>query len=361
MRLGVNARFLGARPTGVQRFARELVRALAGAAEPTLLVPRGIDAAENLPAGLPVVAGALPGPVWEQVELPRAARRAGVDVVLHPASSAPCWGGPHVVVLHDVLPLVRPDDFTRRYRLWARIAHVAAARRAAAVVTVSEWSADRIAEHAGIPRARITVVPQGAGPLDRPATPERVAEARRRHRLDEPYFLAVTGGDPRKGAAFLEEVWAGWADADRPRLVLVGGAHAHVHRARTPRPDGPGVRRLGHVPDEDLRALYTGAIALLHAAPAEGFGRPPLEALACGTRVVVAPYGPAREVLGDHAAVVPLEADRWRACLARLLCEPADERAERVRSGMRHAERFDWAVAARTILDVCADCARSPR
>lgn len=363
MRLGVNARYLTARPTGVQRFAHELVRALAPLVDTTLLVPGGGWSDEGVPPDAKVIEGRLRGPLYEQTELPVAARRSGLDVVLHPASAAPLVGGPHVVVLHDVLPLLQPGDFTLRYRLWARTAHFAAARRAAALVTVSEWSADRIAERLDIPRSRISVAVQGVGPLDRPAAPGQVADLRRRYGLGERFFVAVMGGDPRKGGAFLEAVWEGWlaGEAAGVDLVLVGDTYRTVHRSAPTSLGRAVVHRLGHVPDEDLRALYTGSVALLHPSLAEGFGRPPLEALACGTRVLVAPYGAAEEVLGDAADVVPLDRELWRAALEALLAEPAPRRADRLCAGARHAGRFRWDATATAVLTACEAVARSSR
>jgi glycosyltransferase involved in cell wall biosynthesis len=277
-----------------------------------------------------------------------------MSVLLHPASSAPLLGGPHVVVLHDVIPLARPHDFTRSYRMWTAVAHVRAARRAAAVLTVSDWSAEEIARRCGIPRGKLSVVGQGAGPLDSPALPSDVQTIRKRFELPERYVLAVLGGDPRKGASFLERLWSEWPPRDpRPDLVLVGRRAGGVHRAVPAREAASGIRRLGAVSDAELRALYTGAVGLLHPSAAEGFGRPPLEALACGTRVIVAPYGPARAVLGTAAEVVELDPARWRAAIAALLSESSAFRMDRIVRGRAWATRHDWERTVDRLWSVC--------
>jgi alpha-1,3-rhamnosyl/mannosyltransferase len=276
-----------------------------------------------------------------------------MSVVLHPASSAPLVGGPHVVVLHDVIPLARPGDFTLGYRIWTSVAHVRAAKRAAAVVTVSDWSAEEIARRCGIPRAKLSVVQQAPGPLDTPATPGEVRAVRRRLHLSDGYMLAVVGRDPRKGAAFLEQLWAHWPAAEaRPELVLVGRAAGSVHR-RGPGGEKDGVRRVGDVIDADLRALYTGAVGLLHPSAAEGFGRPPLEALACGTRVIAAPYAAARSALGGAAELVELDPARWRVAISGLLAEAPAIRTDRIARGRAWAARFDWELAVDRIWSVC--------
>ena len=354
MRLGVNGRFLAAPVTGVQRFAREVVRRLASRPEVTLMLPRGVGPPSDL-APERVSRGTLSGPLWEQIELPRRAHTEGVSVLLHPANSAPLVGGPHVVVLHDLIPLARPHDYTRTYRGWVRLAHARAARHAAAVVTVSDWSAYEIARLGRIPAERISVVPQAPGPLDAPAAPRDVDALRGRLGLHGRYFVALVGADPRKGEAFLRRVWSSWPQNERPpELILVGRKAGGVHRQRGGAPGASWMRRLGAVTDPDLRALYTGAVALLHPAEAEGFGRPPLEALACGTRVVAAPYGSARGALGSAADLVELHPDAWRRAIAGLLVEPSALRTARIDVGRAWATRFSWDDTADRIWAVCA-------
>jgi glycosyltransferase involved in cell wall biosynthesis len=352
MRLGFNGRFLSAAPGGVQRFALEVLRRLVSATEVVLFLPRGVDVPEDLPAPARIDTGRLRGPAWEQLELPIRRRRAGADLVLHPANAAPLWGGPHVVVLHDLAPLSEPEAFRLRYRLWARTAHARAAARAAAVVSVSDWSAREIERLLSLPSGHVTVARQGVAPLDAPAAPCEVEEVRRRLDLPDRYFLATTGGDPRKGEAFLREVWRTWPGGDPPALVIVGNHFARVHAANGRAPL-QGVTVLGYVPDADLRALYTGAVGLLYPSRFEGFGRPPLEALACGTRVLATPYGPAAEVLDGACEIVRADVRAWQRALAALLCEDGEVRAARLEEGRAAAATFEWDDAVSGILDVC--------
>lgn len=360
MRLGFNGRFLSAAPGGVQRFALEVLRRIASDVDVTLFLPRGGQAPEGLGGPVRVDTGWLPGRAWEQLELPARARRAGVGVLVHPANAAPLWGGPHVVVLHDLAPLSEPESFRLLYRVWARTAHAGAARRAAAVVSVSDWSAREIERLLGLPGGRVAVARQGVAPLDAPASANQVDALRRRLALPPRWFLATTGGDPRKGEAFLREVWRTWPTRERPGLVIVGTHFARVHaeRGQAPQED---VRVLGYVPDSELRALYTGAAALLYPSRFEGFGRPPLEALACGTRVLATPYGPAAEVLDGASTIVHADVGAWHEALALILGEDPQVRARRIEAGRATAARFDWANAVSCILDVCRRVAREGR
>ena len=350
MKLGINCRFLCARPTGVQRFAYEVTTRLCEREDTTLLVPsnhagKGVAAAR-------VQRGRLGGALWEQLELPGAARRAGVDVLLHPANACPRFGGPHVQVLHDLIPLTRPRDFRASYGLWVRWAHVGPARSAAGLLTVSEHARSEIARVTGISADSLRVVRQGVAPLDEPASAEAVGVVLGHYRIPDHYFLTMGAGDVRKGMDFLHDVYARWS-AERGRdvaLVVVGDAYEGVHRDV---PDHSALLALGHVPDEELRALYTGSLAFLFPSIEEGFGRPPLEALACGTRVVAATYPAAEEVLADRADLVRRDIDDWVRALDAICAEPSERRSERIAGGREWAADFTWDEATEEILSVC--------
>lgn len=350
MRLAVNGRFYGARVTGVQRFAREVTARLRERADVTLFLPRNVSAAA-VPGRGPIVRGVLPGRVWEQLELPWRARALRVRPVLHLGGSASRWGGPHVVMVHDLTPLTHPEWFTRAFVSWFRFALGGAARRAAHVLVPSDWSRREASRVLAIPPERVTVVSQGVAPFDRPAVPDDVRRVRARWALTEPYVLATGDGDPRKNLPFLVDVLAG-LDGRRPALVVVGGAHRRLHRSAALAASRVDVRRVGVVSDDDLRALYTGAAVYCSPSLAEGFGRTPLEAMACGTPALVGDYGAAAEVVGDGATIVPLDVQAWRAALTRLLCDQAG-RAAAIARGRERARRCSWDDAASDVLRAC--------
>ncbi|HUG40879.1 MAG TPA: glycosyltransferase family 1 protein [Longimicrobiales bacterium] len=361
MRIGVNGRFYGAPATGVQRFARELTRALAEGADVRVLLPADApdDAAED--GHTPSLRGRLRGVAWEQLELPGQARRAGLDVVLHPANAAPVRGGPNVVVLHDVTPWTHPETFTLRYRTWCRVAHGRSARAAAALVTVSDEAAAAMERVLGIDRARIRVALQGAAPLDAPPTAEAVDAVRARLNLPERWFLAV-GADRRKGTDLLRGLWAGPGAPAEP-LVVVGRRVGRVHGPDRVPTGGRGgglaepvrpVRDVGVVDDATLRALYGGAVALLFPTLGEGFGRPPLEALACGTRALSEPC-PSARLLDPHVDIVRGGVEAWRGAVAEVARESPSLRTRRVAAGRAAAAGFTWSRTAETVLAACRD------
>lgn len=387
MNLGVNGRFYAARVTGVQRFAREVSarlyesavsgtdvpHAAADSLRVSIFVPRGADASQ-VPESVTRVRGRLRGHLWEQLELPRRARAAGCDLVLHLSNTAPLRGGPHVLVIHDVFALTHPEWFSTRFALGYRLALAGAARRAAHIVTVSHWARAEIARVLGIPAMRISVVPEGVEPFQGPAPADAVARVLARWNLPERYLLAVGAGDPRKNLAFLVRGLERWRGRGEPPPLVVAGAHDPRVHAR-PRAAGGSVswpaaafaaardapvRFVGHVSDDELRALYTGAAVFCFPSLGEGFGRPPLEAMACGAPVIAADYGAAPEILADGAHILPLEPDAWIDAIATLLDE-GGERARLIERGRARAGRFRWDAAVDGVLDACRAAAWDPR
>ncbi len=375
MRIGINGRFLAAPLTGVQRFAVEVASRITGD-DVVLLLPGGVELPAAVPARAHVVRGRLPGHAWEQLELPAAARRAGCRAVLHLAGTAPLRSDGAVLAIHDVLPLTRPEWFGRRFRAWRRTVLRAAAPRAAAVITVTEWAREEIVRTLGVDRDRVHVVPQGIEPFDAPASIAEVTAMRRRRGLPAPFLLAVGAGDPRKNLAFLHGVLARWPSDPPPPLVVVGAAPRRVHGSADGRPGrdagagdtaaGSGetsrrardVRYIGRVDDDELRALYTAASALCFPSRAEGFGRPPLEALGCGTPALAADYGAAREAFGDAVPLLPLDPDAWVHALHPLVCDGAAraDAVERARHGVRIAR---WEETAARVEAVCRAAAEA--
>jgi alpha-1,3-rhamnosyl/mannosyltransferase len=241
---------------------------------------------------------------------------------------------PMVVTLHDLVPLKRPGDYLRtglRFRM-----RYLAVRRAARVIVPTQAVAEDARRRLDIAPERLAVVHEAAAPGFSARGPEEVSAARARYAVPEDYLLWVGGlehPDPRKRVAAL---------AAAPRslpLVLVGPASRWAREL-------PGVIVTGRVPDDDLAALYTGARALVFPSDDEGFGLPPVEALACGTPVAACELPALREVLDDRAIwVAPGE-------LAELVAA-----AEAARRPAPAPPAWTWADAARATWAVYEDAA----
>jgi glycosyltransferase involved in cell wall biosynthesis len=202
---------------------------------------------------------------------------------------SPC---PQVVTLHDVVPLKRRSEYLRsgvRFRL-----RYLAVERATRVIVPSATVAGEVVEHLGLPPERVVVIGEAPAPALHERGAEEVAAARERYGLPAEYLLWVGGlqtPDPRKRVAALAK-----ARRELP-LVLVGATNPWAHEL-------PDVTLTGHVPDDHLAAIYSGARALVFPSDDEGFGLPTVEALACGTPVVATDLPVLREVLGDRATFV---------------------------------------------------------
>lgn len=362
--LHINGRFVTQRQTGVQRFALETVRAIdALLADPAIAaewnpavfwVPPGAAAPEFAHIQTRVAGGIFnSGYGWEQVTLPLAARGGAL---LNLCNLGPLAKRDQVVVVHDATPWVSPQSFRFAFRAAYKTLVPALGRIARRIVAISEFSRREIAHWYGIPYSRISLCSEGADHiLARPADPTLLA---RNGLSGTPYFLAVGVGSPNKN---IDLVLAAFERADLPagtKLVLTGKRDSRIHPVGDIRASDR-VAHLGFVDDGGLRALYEGALALVYPSRYEGFGLPPVEAMACGCPVVISDQAALLETSGsgDAALICGMDdADGLAAILTRLAREP-DLRAGMSARGREHAKRFRWSRTAQALLDGCREAA----
>lgn len=277
---------------------------------------------------------------WFWHGLPRAARAA--ELLHLPVTLGP-WRVPVplVVTVNDVLALEHPSWYSRANALQQRLAVRRLANAAARVIVPSAWTADRLVAATGAARERIRVVPYGVDARFTPGEPDPAVLAR--HGIDAPYVLSVGTLQPRKGLDALAGACAGLEH----RLVVAGarGWHDDAILARL---QGHATIT-GRVSDEELVALLRGADALVHASAHEGFGFPPLEALACGTPVVAVRRSSVPEVVGDAAELA--EPDALGPALERVLGDPRRRDELRAR-GLERARELSWQRCAAATVDV---------
>lgn len=308
--------------------------------------------------------GALVQKAWTHLNAPPFDSFSGAHDLFHFPNFflPPLRKGRAVVTIHDVSFLRFPDfaeDRNRRY-LEGTIPHTVA--HADAILTISQFSADEIVALLGVPRARVHAVPLGITPHMRPPPPETVDRARRNLGLTRPYLLTVGTLEPRKNIPFLVDVFEQLAPHYPGDLVLAGAPGWKVgpllDRIRRS-PVANRIRRLDFVPDGDLPALYAGADLFLFASHYEGFGFPPLEAMACGVPVISSPGGSLREVLGEAAILLePSDAETWCARIRETLADEA-KRTALITAGFAQAARYTWPETARRTWDVYRKVATS--
>lgn len=370
MRIGISAHFWPLFTSGSGQYLRNLVAELARVSsshELLLIGERGAFAGDPPPLravelGLGALPRGRPAKLWfEQVALPLAARRLGLDLLHVPYMAPPLYcAAPVVVTVHDLIPWLLPayrGNLRKRAYTWLDIQ---ATRRASLLIAVSEHTAQDIVRHLGLPRERVRVIYEAAPPGLRRATSDEVAALRRRYRLPERFVLYLGDTDRRKGLPTLFAAFARW-QARHPEedvgLVIAGPLHRpdrHLYpdlpRLANDLGIGHRVHFLGPVPEEAKAALYSAATCFAFLSEYEGFGLPPIEAMACGTPVLAGCTSSVPEVVGDAGVLVdPRDPAAVAEALERLLGDPIF-RKELEQKGLAQAARFSWQQAARETL-----------
>lgn len=227
-------------------------------------------------------------------------------------------------------------------------------KKASAIITISENSKREIMEEYGVGEDRITIINPAIDHQEyRPRTSEEAATVRKKFNLDKPYILYTGTLEPRKNIVGILEAYAALPEEIRSAysLVLAGGKgwQDQEIKAKLAELSHLDVRQTGYVADEDLPPLYTAASVFVYPTHYEGFGMPPLEAMACGTPVITSNNSSLPEVVGD--AGVMIDADDTAALTAnikKVLSDP--QLVETLRqNGFRQAAKFNWEESAKRL------------
>jgi len=281
------------------------------------------------------------------VQWPAAIRKLRPDAYFGPAGSMPLGdvGSPSVITIHDLAIYRNSKWFPPGQPLSTRFVVPRSVLRADILVSVSESTARDLVELFGIDRGRIQVVPHGVAARYRPMSAEERAEARARLKLPDRFVLFVGTIEPRKNLDTLLDAWV--LMRDRPDLVVVGswGWRYEAIKEKMLRL-GPRLHHLDSVDPDELPVIYNLARVLAHPAWYEGFGLPPLEAMACGTPVVVSDRSSLPEVVADAGVVVPADQpEAWRKALEQVIAD-TDMAAGLRHRGILRAAQFSWERAA---------------
>lgn len=297
--------------------------------------------------------------LWEQLTLPRLAR-GRFDLLHGLAFALPlAWRGRSVVTIFDLSFLRHPEMFNRGNRLYLTLSTRLAARRADRVLTISEHGRREVIELLGVAPERVITTYCAADSRFQPLPATEVESFRMRRGLPDRFILYLGTLEPRKNVVTLVKAYArlraGWPGA--PLLVLAGAPgwlYRDVLAAIEQLGLGEHVLRPGFVDGDEQALWYNAAAVFAYPSIYEGFGLPPLEAMACGTPVVVANASSLPEVIGEAGLQVPpLDEGALANSLRQVLQDDQQARIMR-EAGLERAAQFSWRRLARETLS-CYD------
>lgn len=381
MRIGLDARYVYDHFPGIGRYTMNLAYALAELERRHELVVlynpelpntrHNLEGLRRFPGVELVSAPAHPFTLAEQVQIPRLVHALKLDVFhspyyIKPYINIPC---PSIVTIHDVIGHRFPRTLPRHARPLFGLTMWLAVQTSSRIITVSKATRDDIAYYYRRPRERIAVTPEATERRFRPQPPEVIAAVRAKYRLPPHYVLYVGSNKPHKNLERLVRAWERVCVAPELRqwmpgvtLVIAGHYDPRYPEAwRLVEERGLTNRVLfrPNVADADLPALYSGAEVFAFPSYYEGFGLPPLEAMACGTPVMCAYASSLPEVVGNAALTVDPYSFIDMAENLRYLLRTPGLRAYLRERGLRRAREFSWRRTAQKTLFVYEEVMRT--
>ena len=379
MRIGIDGRALTGRFTGDRTYWRGLLNALPQAGDDLeyLVYSRTAIPAGTLRESSRISARVIPAAnerIWTLLALPAALQQDRADLIhvqytTPPRMLCPC---PVVTTVHDISFKLYPQWFPRKDRILLNLTVPASMRQAARVITDSESSRRDILEVYKLPPDKVVAIPLGLPDgynRAQESDPLVVGDILAKYGITRPFVLAVGVLQPRKNLKMLCEAFGrakrkfGLAHG----LVIAGksgwGTEQETLRAAAHSGGGDAaadaITFTGYVEDADLPALYRAAETFAYPSLYEGFGIPPIEAMACGTPVLVSDAPALPEVVGEAAKIVAAEdTEAWSAALGSMLSDPV-QRAHYAEAGPPRAACFSWQITAEGTRAVYRNAARS--
>lgn len=335
MNIYVNGRFHVHKVTGVQRVAHEITRRISSSVE--------VCQPMNQLRG-------WRGHLWEQTAL---ARHCRDGVLWSPCASGPVTGARQVVTFHDLFVLDFPEWYRRSYASWSGFTLRKLAHSAERIIAVSEYTKSRIIQRLAVDPAKITVIHNGVDASWSSASLAAAPAARYALELPSPNYLLSLGSlEPRKN---LKSLLAAWATVvhEMPAdlwLVIAGASDANVYESAGFSALPARVFLAGYVPDRYLQGLYAGSLGFVYPSLAEGFGLPPLEAMACGIPVITSNTTALPEVCSSAALYFDPKDVSSIAKAIHTLVQNQNLRARLALLGREQAARFNWERTAEQTL-----------
>ena len=297
---------------------------------------------------------------WWAVGLPLYVTKARFDLFHGTNFEVPFWNRHSVVTIHDLSAVLHRekhrDSLARRARLRLPIV----AKLARKIITPTESVKREVCEHLRVKANKVIAIPSAARQSFRPVPSEQTVETRKRLAIEDDFLLFVGTLEPRKNLLTLLKAFDQIVRQTslRPQLVIAGGegwlmdeTFSFIKHSGI----GDRLRLTGYLGDAELRALYSSCRIFVYPSLYEGFGLPPLEAMACGAPVIAGRVAALQEVLGSAARLFdPLNVEALAGSIVELM-ENEEERSRLASNGPKHAAKFSWAETARRTLNVYRD------
>lgn len=359
MRIGFDARAISYR--GIGTYSRNLLRHFAESGVEVVVFCQDQEK-ELMPAvdSFTLVSANMdPLSVQSKPAFRSLVQKSRVDLLHVPSPWTPApLDTPLVSTVHDVTPLLYPRSLPLMLRLRYKGQLNETLSHARRIITVSQVSLSALSAYANVSPAKVRVIHNGVSEKFHPAvTADEQTAARRHYSLPERFAFWVGDFRPEKNLSFLIQAWARLLHhiPDPPVLVLAGAQRGEYRKLRKEvekRGLEDKVLFPGFIRDDDLPAVYSAATLFVFPSLYEGFGLPPLEAMACGTPCIVSHSSALPEVTGSAALLFnPVSLDSFEECVIRLLTDQDLYEALR-RDGLEQSARFPWSKAGEETLDV---------
>ena len=350
----INARFLTTQTSGVQRYAIELTKAfdkLIGEKykffddiEMILLAPKNLIIDLKLLDIEIKTVGLLKGHLWEQIELPFYCQNG---ILLNLCNTGPIGFQRQIITIHDVAEYSIPNNFSFRFRKSYQLLHKALSIIAKKIITVSYFSRDEIVKYYGVDPNEINVIYEGSSHINAQEADDSIIQ---KYNLSEkPFVLAVSTINPNKNFSAIVNAFQFLKDFDC-NLVIAGKKSEIFNQSENI--VSKKSKYVGFVSDSELKSLYKHASCFVFPSFYEGFGLPPLEAMACGCPVIVAKSAALPEIFEDAVLYCDPSCPSSIAKQIRTILSDSVTKNRLANDGLNHAKKFSWSKCAKETLSV---------
>jgi glycosyltransferase involved in cell wall biosynthesis len=354
IKIYINARFLTQTITGVQRYALELVKEIdqlidrgeidGNRYEFCLLSPSNIINETSFKHIRNKAVGKLKGHLWEQLELPFYAKGG---LLINLCNTGPAFNKNQIVTIHDAAVFNYPKAFSFAFRAWYKFLMVRLGKTSKKIITVSHFSKGELMQHCKIAEHKLVVTHLGIDHIHRKKAAAGTIE---KYGIQSPYVLAVSTMNPYKNFKLILEILPE-VKAQNLSVVIVGSKNSKVF-SNQELTESDGVNWVGYVSDEELKALYEHAAGFIFPSLYEGFGLPPLEAMALGCPVIVSSRGSIPEVCGDAGLYFdPLHPQEAAARLVEIMSDRELGRQLSTKA-REHSAFFSWNKCAKDTVSI---------